>query len=89
MFRHLFRSSTLTHYFDLVRHSIRFPVGSVKMSSANGNFVRLPTIVQPVNYKLDFVPNFSNFTFSGVEQVELKVSLINSFLYFIILYFII
>nr|CDS30944.1 puromycin sensitive aminopeptidase [Hymenolepis microstoma] len=35
--------------------------------------IRLPTTVKPVNYKLDFIPDFSKFIYHGFEQVELEV----------------
>ncbi|KAL5104050.1 Puromycin-sensitive aminopeptidase [Taenia crassiceps] len=34
---------------------------------------RLPRAIKPINYKLDFVPNFTNFTFTAYASVELEV----------------
>ena len=34
---------------------------------------RLPHIAEPVSYKLNFAPDFSNNTFAGMETIEVRV----------------
>ncbi|KAL5969481.1 Puromycin-sensitive aminopeptidase [Taenia solium] len=34
---------------------------------------RLPRAIKPINYKLDFVPNFTSFTYTAYASVELEV----------------
>ncbi len=36
-------------------------------------FQRLPLNVTPVHYDISIKPNFDNFTFEGVENVDLTV----------------
>lgn len=73
MYRYLFHTSSY-RICDKLARSISSCVRNVNMSTVGEKVIRLPTIVKPVNYKLDFVPNFSDFTFNGVEHVELEVS---------------
>ncbi|VDL60685.1 unnamed protein product [Hymenolepis diminuta] len=73
MLRCLFLPSTFARSFKVARNMSCNFVSNVGMASSKDRVTRLPTKVKPVNYKLDFVPDFSKFTFSGFEQVELEV----------------
>lgn len=42
-------------------------------TTAELNGCRLPTHVVPVNYKLDLIPNFSEFKFQGAVDITLQV----------------
>eukprot|EP00108_Taenia_solium_P010113 TsM_000796300 transcript=TsM_000796300 gene=TsM_000796300 len=44
-----------------------------KMADVCAEHERLPRTVNPINYRLDLVPNFTSFTFTGRVSVELQV----------------
>ena len=44
------------------------------MADVRARHERLPRTVNPVNYRLDLVPNFTSFTFTGRVSVELQVA---------------
>ncbi|CDS36469.1 puromycin sensitive aminopeptidase [Echinococcus multilocularis] len=74
MFRQLFRSAT----YVIKSRSISF-FAHVFLAAAEimaediARHYRLPRVVKPVNYRLDFVPNFSSLTFTARASVELQV----------------
>ncbi|EUB54430.1 Puromycin-sensitive aminopeptidase [Echinococcus granulosus] len=74
MFQQLVRSAT----FVVTKSSISFFVqGSAAatgfMAENHTKHSRLPRAIKPINYKLDFIPNFTNFTFTADASVELQV----------------
>ena len=76
MFQQLSTSVTLVFKTSFhVPPLLRFGSSLLRMSGSNVTFSRLPRSIKPINYKLDFVPNFKDFTFNARAYVELSVSL--------------
>lgn len=75
MLRQLMRGVLLTRRNCITSSVLRFRALYLRTMSENHiQFQRLPRSIQPLNYKLDFVPNFGDFSFSGNASVKLKVN---------------
>ncbi|CDS36412.2 puromycin sensitive aminopeptidase [Echinococcus multilocularis] len=74
MFQQLVRSATFVVTKSPIPFFVQASAAAAGFMAVNHtNHSRLPRAIKPINYKLDFIPNFTNFTFTADASVELQV----------------